>query len=81
MLGKGDLRNQVCDQHTPGSMKVSCSVLSNNKLLFSAFIVIVYNIIHCVFSQPDLLKGVYGMGFSKPSKIQETALPLLLAKP
>lgn len=31
--------------------------------------------------QPDLLKGVYGMGFSKPSKIQETALPLLLAKP
>ena len=33
------------------------------------------------YSQPDLLKGVYGMGFSKPSKIQETALPLLLAKP
>ncbi|KZS94179.1 DEAD-domain-containing protein [Sistotremastrum niveocremeum HHB9708] len=30
---------------------------------------------------PDLLKGIYGMGFSKPSKIQERALPLLLANP
>ncbi|OCH93062.1 DEAD-domain-containing protein [Obba rivulosa] len=30
---------------------------------------------------PDLLKGVYVMGFSKPSKIQERALPLLLADP
>ncbi|KAJ3201281.1 RNA helicase required for poly(A+) mRNA export, partial [Clydaea vesicula] len=30
---------------------------------------------------PDLLKGVYSMGFEKPSKIQEKALPLLLASP
>ncbi|KAG8932828.1 RNA helicase required for poly(A+) mRNA export [Tulasnella sp. 419] len=30
---------------------------------------------------PDLLKGVYQMGFSKPSKIQERALPLILANP
>lgn len=29
----------------------------------------------------DLLKGVYDMGFNKPSKIQETALPMLLAEP
>ncbi|OBZ72162.1 ATP-dependent RNA helicase DBP5 [Grifola frondosa] len=29
----------------------------------------------------DLLKGVYDMGFSKPSKIQERALPLLLSNP
>ncbi|KAI0077778.1 ATP-dependent RNA helicase DBP5 [Panus rudis PR-1116 ss-1] len=29
----------------------------------------------------DLLKGIYAMGFSKPSKIQERALPLLLANP
>ncbi|XP_065060964.1 ATP-dependent RNA helicase DDX19A-like [Rhopilema esculentum] len=29
----------------------------------------------------DLLKGVYDMGFNKPSKIQETALPMLLAYP
>ncbi|KAH0585246.1 RNA helicase required for poly(A+) mRNA export [Termitomyces sp. 'cryptogamus'] len=29
----------------------------------------------------DLLKGIHDMGFSKPSKIQETALPLLLANP
>lgn len=29
----------------------------------------------------DLLKGIYSMGFQKPSKIQETMLPLLMAKP
>ncbi|KAJ1954991.1 DEAD-domain-containing protein [Linderina pennispora] len=29
----------------------------------------------------NLLKGVYDMGFTKPSKIQERALPLLLANP
>jgi ATP-dependent RNA helicase DDX19/DBP5 len=28
--------------------------------------------------RPELLKGVYAMGFNKPSKIQETALPLIL---
>lgn len=31
--------------------------------------------------KPDLLKGVYAMGFNTPSKIQETALPTLLADP
>lgn len=31
--------------------------------------------------KPNLLKGLYGMGFNKPSKIQESALPLLLADP
>lgn len=30
---------------------------------------------------PDLLKGVYKLGFQKPSKIQEKALPLLLHDP
>jgi len=29
----------------------------------------------------DLLKGVYAMGYNQPSKIQETALPLLLGNP
>ncbi|KAJ3258400.1 RNA helicase required for poly(A+) mRNA export [Boothiomyces macroporosus] len=29
----------------------------------------------------ELLKGVYAMGYQKPSKIQATALPLLLADP
>ncbi|XP_010072988.1 PREDICTED: ATP-dependent RNA helicase DDX25-like, partial [Pterocles gutturalis] len=29
----------------------------------------------------ELLKGVYMMGFNRPSKIQETALPLMLAYP
>jgi ATP-dependent RNA helicase DDX19/DBP5 len=29
----------------------------------------------------DLLKGVYGMGFNRPSKIQEQALPILLSDP
>ena len=31
--------------------------------------------------KPDLLKGVYSLGFQKPSKIQATAVPLLLADP
>ncbi|KAG8269066.1 DEAD-box helicase Dbp80-like isoform X1 [Homalodisca vitripennis] len=31
--------------------------------------------------KPQLLKGVYEMGFNAPSKIQETALPTLLADP
>lgn len=31
--------------------------------------------------KPNLLKGVYSMGFNAPSKIQETALPTLLANP
>lgn len=31
--------------------------------------------------KPQLLKGVYAMGFNSPSKIQETALPTLLADP
>ena len=31
--------------------------------------------------KPELLKGIYAMGFQKPSKIQEKALPLLLASP
>ncbi|KAM6431713.1 ATP-dependent RNA helicase DDX25 isoform 1-T1 [Liasis olivaceus] len=29
----------------------------------------------------ELLQGIYGMGFNRPSKIQETALPLMLADP
>lgn len=33
------------------------------------------------FRHPDLLKGIFSMGFDKPSKIQEKALPLLLADP
>ena len=32
-------------------------------------------------SRPELLKGVYGMGFNRPSKIQERALPMLMASP
>ena len=32
-------------------------------------------------SRPELLKGVYAMGFNAPSKIQEMALPILLADP
>ncbi|XP_015908282.1 ATP-dependent RNA helicase DDX19A [Parasteatoda tepidariorum] len=31
--------------------------------------------------RPELLKGVYNMGFNSPSKIQETALPTLIADP
>ncbi|CAG5982834.1 unnamed protein product [Menidia menidia] len=32
-------------------------------------------------SKPQLLQGVYAMGFNRPSKIQETALPMMLAEP
>ncbi|KAF8907275.1 P-loop containing nucleoside triphosphate hydrolase protein [Gymnopilus junonius] len=31
--------------------------------------------------RPDLLKGLFAMGFDRPSKIQEKALPLLLSDP
>uniref|UniRef100_A0A8C5E9L9 RNA helicase n=1 Tax=Gouania willdenowi TaxID=441366 RepID=A0A8C5E9L9_GOUWI len=31
--------------------------------------------------KPDLLRGVYQMGFNRPSKIQESALPMMLAEP
>lgn len=31
--------------------------------------------------KPELLKGLYAMGFTKPSKIQETALPAVLGDP
>ena len=31
--------------------------------------------------RPNLLRGVYGMNFNRPSKIQETALPILLDDP
>ena len=31
--------------------------------------------------KPSLLKGVYGMQFNHPSKIQQKALPILLANP
>ncbi|MEE6482171.1 hypothetical protein FKM82_013169 [Ascaphus truei] len=31
--------------------------------------------------KPELLQGVYDMGFNRPSKIQENALPMMLAEP
>uniref|UniRef100_A0A1I8M6S4 ATP-dependent RNA helicase n=1 Tax=Musca domestica TaxID=7370 RepID=A0A1I8M6S4_MUSDO len=31
--------------------------------------------------KPEILKGIYNMGFNAPSKIQENALPILLADP
>ena len=31
--------------------------------------------------KPELLQGLYAMGFTKPSKIQETALPALIIEP
>jgi ATP-dependent RNA helicase DDX19/DBP5 len=39
------------------------------------------SIIKNSFRRPDLLKGIFSMGFDKPSKIQEKALPLLLVDP
>lgn len=34
-----------------------------------------------IFSSEELLRGIYFMNFKRPSKIQEKALPLLLANP
>lgn len=34
-----------------------------------------------LFRKPQLLQGVYAMGFNRPSKIQENALPMMLAEP
>ena len=31
--------------------------------------------------RPELLKGIYAMGYKKPSKIQAKALPLLMSQP
>ncbi|XP_076597254.1 ATP-dependent RNA helicase DDX19A [Chaetodon auriga] len=31
--------------------------------------------------KPELLRGVYSMGFNRPSRIQENALPMMLAQP
>ncbi|XP_013889683.1 ATP-dependent RNA helicase DDX19A [Austrofundulus limnaeus] len=31
--------------------------------------------------KPELLKGVYHLGFNRPSRIQENALPMMLAQP
>ena len=33
------------------------------------------------YRKPELLRGVYDMGFNAPSKIQESTLPTLLADP
>ncbi|CAK9293865.1 unnamed protein product [Gordionus sp. m RMFG-2023] len=47
----------------------------------------VHHPLHSVYSfealdlSPELLRGVYAMNFSKPSKIQEMALPLILSDP
>ena len=42
---------------------------------------ILFLITFFVFRKDELLRGVYDMGFNAPSKIQEKALPLLLAEP
>ncbi|CAG7822398.1 unnamed protein product [Allacma fusca] len=34
-----------------------------------------------LFRRPELLKGIYAMGFNTPSRIQESALPILLGNP
>jgi ATP-dependent RNA helicase DDX19/DBP5 len=31
--------------------------------------------------KPELLQGIYGMGYNKPSKIQESTLPVILSEP
>lgn len=54
-------------------------ILNVNKVLNQYKLIIL--LLNSNFSYPNLLKGVYEMGYNAPSKIQETALPLLLANP
>uniref|UniRef100_A0A1X7TVM0 Uncharacterized protein n=1 Tax=Amphimedon queenslandica TaxID=400682 RepID=A0A1X7TVM0_AMPQE len=49
--------------------------------LFTKILVYGRNSLIFIVKHPNLLKGIYSMKFSKPSKIQEKALPLLLADP
>ena len=58
------------DLRTAWPVSAECNVLRANTSL-----------ILMLCSHQDLLKGIYDMGFTKPSKIQERALPLLLRDP
>ena len=53
----------------------------NKPIRISPFHKYFYYNVFGIFRKPELLKGVYEMGFNAPSKIQETALPTLLADP
>lgn len=74
--------------HLPTSKQIQtrlCTVsrpLSNSACQYcGVFDPVFHGLIAFPQSPQDLLKGVYDMGFSKPSKIQERALPLLLSNP
>ena len=51
-----------------------CNFITNVEFFF-------YDTCILTFRSEQLRRGVYDMGFNKPSKIQETALPMLLADP
>lgn len=55
--------------------------LISTKTLFLSIHTIFISLFHLINSHPDLLKGVYNMGFNRPSRIQENALPMMLAQP
>ena len=53
---------------------LTCNFITNVDFFF-------YDICVLTFRSEQLRRGVYDMGFNKPTKIQETALPMLLADP
>jgi ATP-dependent RNA helicase DDX19/DBP5 len=57
--------------HTTGQVQVT---LADKSQLYTSA-----NSFEDLGLSPDLLKGVYSLGYTKPSKIQATALPLLLS--
>ena len=65
----------------PNSPLYSVKTFEELRLWVTQYIVLScwLHILSC--SRPELLKGVYGMGFNSPSKIQERALPMLMASP
>ena len=70
-----DLTSQVSKVHVDKENEVQVKVADSPTLYQSAKSFEDFNL------KPDLLKGVYSLGFQKPSKIQATAVPLLLANP
>ncbi len=78
----------ICRSHSPISRAIPirrCTAQRHSKSLACAFRAIsdftALNTDHTPRRHPDLLKGLFAMGFDKPSKIQEKALPLLLTDP
>jgi superfamily II DNA/RNA helicase len=67
---------QITRSFLPNHLKSSNCILALRTLVVCGLV------LTCLFNRkPEVLKGILEMNFRKPSKIQERALPLLLADP